>query len=293
METLSDKLQTRAYRELPVSSIRVNENDLREEFDEVSLDQMGATMSEIGTFQPIAVSYDSKSDQHSLIIGGRRLRAAKRAKLETIPAYVMDDVKEQDALVMMLIENMQRSDLSPLEEARGMAELQRRFHFSEEKTASTLGKRPAFVRERLALLDLPDPIKEHLTKGRISVGAAISIALSGESEKTKMSIAEAAIEQGLSGTVVKRVVAELLSRKNERDQQPLHPRPTTEKRRAQLSAEEMRAALQRITLQGERLLNALREIQPHRWDEDGKKNLREAAQAIEEGLKQFRERQLR
>lgn len=282
------RLPRRAFRDLEVDKIVLSDMDLRKQIDEESLGGLANTMDGIGILQPILVSLDAKTKQYRLVIGGRRLRAAKKSGQLTIPTFIADNLSNNQALVMMLIENMQREDLEPLEESRGMAELRDRFKHSEEDIARILGLRLPFVRERLALLRLPDRVRQKVEQGRLGVSQATHITQLEGRVKMQIAIADQAEERGLSVEVVERMVNEATHPK--RSYKKMTRRHKIKKRGAPLSEAYMKKRLQRFVLRGEQLLGMVDAIALQRWSPAEAEKLGQAVAAVEEGLQRFRRR---
>lgn len=291
-ERTTEKLPHGVLRVVRVDEIDSVEDDVRSDTRDVSVDELGETMKDFGPLQNLVVTHDPKTRRYRVIAGERRFRAAKHAKLPTIPALILDDVDDRKALVLKLVENMQRTDLSAFEQAQGMAELRNRFGYSHQKIADTLGKSMALVRERFALLKVPEPIRRHVERGELGIGAAIDIAQAKVSEEEKIAIAKAAVEKRLPEDIVKRVVDEI-GRVTKPEAPPVKSRKV-EKPGAPLSRDEMTAVVRNISILGDdKLLGSLQRLQLHRWDAAGKDELRDVIRGIEESLRQFRERFLR
>ncbi len=272
----------RAFRELEVDQIQLSDLDLRAEADDENITSLAETMQKFGTLQPVLVSLDSNTGQYRVVLGGRRVRAAKHTGQNTLPAFIVDDLKDGDALAMMLIENMQRQDLEPLEESRGIAELRDRFRFDENRIARTIGLRPQFVHDRLALLDLPGPIKEKVEQRRLGVSQAISLTRLTGKRKAQIAIAEDAERRRLSSEVVSRMVEEVAAPKR-------HRRRMTRKHKLkragdQFSDDHMDKKVQQLVLCGEKLLGMLDSFPMNRWSQEKAEVLRQAIVAIDQGV---------
>ena len=148
-----------------IDQIRPNPLQPRENFDNESLTELTQSIREKGVIQPILVR--RKGDYYELIAGERRYRAAKSLQLKEIPA-VIREAEDRDSLQLSLIENIQREDLNPMEEARAYKYLIDKFHITQEELSAILGKARASVANTLRLLKLPQEIQEELRKGRIS-----------------------------------------------------------------------------------------------------------------------------
>lgn len=147
--------------------IKPNPFQPREEFDTQGLEELTQSIKEKGVIQPVLVR--RKGDNYELIAGERRLRATKLLGIPEIPVIVKD-VEDRDSLELSLIENIQRQDLNPIEEARACQYLIDKFGITQEKIGEVLGKAKSSVANILRLLKLPHEIQEEIKKGRISFG---------------------------------------------------------------------------------------------------------------------------
>ncbi len=164
-----------------IADIVPNSAQPRRSHDEKSLQELAASVKEHGILQPIIVVTHGKL--YRIVAGERRWRAARAAKLSHMPAIVRS-LQELEQVELALIENIQRVDLSPMEQALSVYRLQHQFNQSLEKIAKKLGKAPSTISNLARLLQLPDTAREALQAGRISEGHARAIlALKNESEK--------------------------------------------------------------------------------------------------------------
>lgn len=166
----NDTAASETLSSLPVASIRAGQYQPRHHFDGASLDELAASIKSQGLIQPIVVR-DAGRGQYELIAGERRWRAAKIAGLAEIPAVVRD-IPPQSALAVALIENIQREELTALEEANALRRLIDEFKLSQQQAADAVGRSRAAVANLLRLLELPEPIRELLDAGRIEMGHA-------------------------------------------------------------------------------------------------------------------------
>jgi ParB family chromosome partitioning protein len=157
--------------EIPVEKIIPNPHQPRSIMDDEDLNELAASIREHGILQPLIVTYDGGSDTYVLIAGERRLRAARLANLDFVPAIIRQ-VSDQERLELALIENIQREDLSPLEAAEAYLQLSKEFHLSHEEIAVKVGKSRAAVTNTLRLLNLPEKIRQTLLEGKITEGHA-------------------------------------------------------------------------------------------------------------------------
>ena len=153
---------------ISIRSIKPNPHQPRQKFDETSLDELTASIKEKGILTPITVQ--KVGNQFILIAGERRLRASKKAGLKKIPVYIIDVANDAEMVEMALIENIQRENLNPIEEAEAYIYLNNRFKFSQEKIAKSVGTKRVTISNSLRLLTLPREIKESIRNGRLSAG---------------------------------------------------------------------------------------------------------------------------
>lgn len=158
-------------RDLPVDQIQPGRFQPRTVFDAQALDDLTASIREKGVLQPIVVRRTPDPNRYELIAGERRWRAAQRAQLHVIPALVQD-LTDNEALEIALIENVQRQDLDAVEEALGYKRLMDEFGHTQEKVAQMVGKGRVVIANRLRLLNLPADVLDLLRVGRLSEGHA-------------------------------------------------------------------------------------------------------------------------
>ncbi len=157
--------------EIPVNLITPNPRQPRSRFDAEELSELADSIKEHGVLQPIIVSFDEHDSQYVLIAGERRWMAARQAGLESIPAIVRE-VNDQQRVELALIENVQRSDLSPLEAAEAYHQLSEEFALSHDQISTRVGKSRTTITNTLRLLKLPIDVKTALAEDRISEGHA-------------------------------------------------------------------------------------------------------------------------
>jgi len=162
----------RGQRRLPTGSLRPNARNPRRTFADAELDELAASLRERGIIQPIVVrSLRGVPDGYEIIAGERRWRAAQRAGLHEVPVVVIE-ASDAEALQLAIIENVQRADLNPLEEADGYRALVDEFGNSQEEIARIVGKSRSYVANTLRLLKLPDLVKTHIHGGKLTAGHA-------------------------------------------------------------------------------------------------------------------------
>ena len=181
--------------ELAVDEIRPNPNQPRTRFAEDELDSLAESIRAQGLIQPIVVTEEGGA--WTILAGERRWRAARRAGLERVPVAVREKVTEQQRLELALVENLQRSDLDPIEEAEAYRTLREEFGLSQEEVARSVGKARTTITNALRLLRLPDEVREYLVEGRLSAGQARPL-LALKSAAQQRELAREAVESGLS-----------------------------------------------------------------------------------------------
>jgi len=186
--------ETERVKELEIDRIDANPYQPRERFDDEHLAELAESIRKHGVLQPVVVRRDG--ERYQLVLGERRLRASNLAGRKTIPAIVRE-MGDDDSLKFALLENLQREDLTPVEEARGYAALKDEFGFSVKDIAGMLGKDRSTVANTLRLLKLPARVIELLEQGRLTAGHARAI-LSMEGEARQIEWAERAVSQGFT-----------------------------------------------------------------------------------------------
>ncbi len=174
---------------LPVEFLQPGRFQPRRRFDEAALDQLANSLSQKGMLQPIVVRpIKGRKDAYEILAGERRWRAAQKAKLHNVPV-VLRSFSDRDALEIALVENLQRQDLSALEEAEGYSRLKDEFGATQEELASALGKSRSHIANALRLLELPSSVRKLLDEGSLSAGHARAIAASPDVESLAAKIA--------------------------------------------------------------------------------------------------------
>jgi ParB family transcriptional regulator, chromosome partitioning protein len=158
-----------SYFSCPIEAIKPNKNQPRKTFSNEKLEELAASIREKGIIQPLVVR--RKSDHYELIAGERRWRASQRAGLREVPV-VIQDVSDDTAVEMALIENIQREDLNAVEEAEAYQSLLEKFALSQEELARRVGKERSTVANALRLLRLPTEIKRDIVEERLAMGHA-------------------------------------------------------------------------------------------------------------------------
>ena len=189
---------------MPITEIKKSPWQPRREFDDNALAELAASVEEQGIIQPLIARQTSSG--YELIAGERRLRAAEKAGLKTVPVIVID-VSDQEALELALIENLQREDLNVIEEAEGYRLLGDRFDLTQEQIATRVGKGRATVANALRLLDLSDSIQNMLANGRLSAGHA-KVLLQLKTPQEREAIAQRVSRESLSVRALESLISQ-------------------------------------------------------------------------------------
>ena len=190
----------RDLQQIPLAKIRPNPHQPRTTFAPAALEELRASIAAFGVLVPVIVR--ERGDGYELIAGERRLRAAQAAGLEAIPAIVRPS-DDRESLEVAIIENLQRENLDPLEEAMGFQHLMEAHRFTQEQVAERVGKSRPAVANTLRLLSLPDSIKQYVRDGKLSAGHAR--ALLALPLERREAAARRAVDEELSVRAVERL----------------------------------------------------------------------------------------
>jgi len=182
--------------ELPIKDIRPNPFQPRQDVDPAALEELVSSIKQAGLLQPVVVRRANGGGGYELIAGERRLRACQQLGWERIPA-VQREADDRTLLTLALIENLQRDDLSPVDEARGYDRLIAEFSLAQQDVADAVGRDRSTVANALRLLKLPVAVLQMLHEGQLSVGHARAL-LAIEDPKLATNLAREAVAQGLS-----------------------------------------------------------------------------------------------
>jgi len=182
-----------AVFQIEIDRIVPNPHQPRKNFDEEALLELAASIRELGIIQPLVVTKAEKETErglepeYQLIAGERRLRAAKIAGLSTVPVIIKKVGEEKEKLELAIVENLQRDNLDPIEAARSYAKLQEEFGLTQREVAQRVGKSREVVANALRLLNLPTPIQEALSQGKLSDSQArILLAVTDPREQERL-----------------------------------------------------------------------------------------------------------
>ena len=210
-------LQDEPARTLPVDQLHPNKYQPRTAFDEEKLDELAQSIRAQGLMQPIVVTPDGRGT-YSIIAGERRWRASQRAGLEQVPVVVREVADDRELLELALVENLQRSDLNPVEEAEAYRTLASKFDLSQEEIATRVGKARSTVANALRLLKLPDEIQQLIRAGQLTAGQARPL-LAIEDVDRQLALATEAVDGSLTARDLEQRAAGAASRARAR------PRP--------------------------------------------------------------------
>ena len=180
---------------LPLDEIIPNREQPRKQFDDEALADLSASIAQHGVLQPLLVR-PMPDGSYQLVAGERRWRASRMAGLTEVPV-VIREMDERESAELALIENLQREDLNPMEEAIGYRTLMESYGLTQEQTAQVVNKSRPAVANALRLLMLPEAVTEMVAAGKLSAGHARTV-LAFEGEEAQIAAATAAVEQGLS-----------------------------------------------------------------------------------------------
>jgi ParB family chromosome partitioning protein len=206
------------FLQLPVGQIQPNPYQPRQAFNPQTLQELADSIKQQGLLQPIVVRRQARGYQ--LVAGERRLRAAQLAGFDTVPALVKK-VNDQETLELALLENLQREDLNPLEEARAYQRLQSEFQLRQREVAERVGKDRSSVANVLRLLQLPATLQADIEAGRLSMGHARAL-LALESEAEQLRLRDQIVAEGLSVRATEERVRVRTRRPAERRAKPAH-----------------------------------------------------------------------
>ena len=161
---------------IPIDYISAGSWQVRRDFDKNELYSLSQSIKDNGIFQPIVVVSDKEENgKYKIVAGERRWRAAQLANIHEVPIIIRDDLSPEKIVEISLLENLERSDLNPIEEAKGYKELINKHNYTQEKVAKIFSKSRPYITNFLRLLSLPDEIKTYIVDGQLSVGHARAI----------------------------------------------------------------------------------------------------------------------
>ena len=159
------------YQELPIEMVRSNRLNPRKVFNDIELQDLANSISEKGILQPIVVRPSKDNEGYEIVAGERRWRAAQLAALHKVPALIRE-LSDQEVLEIAIIENVQRADLNPVEEAMGYHQLIEQFEYTQQQLAESIGKSRSHIANTIRLMTLPKSVLEALQDGKLTAGHA-------------------------------------------------------------------------------------------------------------------------
>ncbi len=178
----------------PIERLHPNPDQPRKQFDPAEMESLAASIREKGVIQPLIVRADpARPGEWQIVAGERRWRAAQMAQAHTVP-IVIRALDDAEVLEIGILENVQRADLNPIEEAAGYAQLIERFGHTQEKLATAMGKSRSYIANALRLLTLPQPVQAMTRDGRLSAGHARALITAPNAEQ----LARTVVDRGLS-----------------------------------------------------------------------------------------------
>lgn len=193
-----------AVQYINIHDIMPNANQPRKTFSEEKIEELSKSIKEHGIIQPIVVRKKGKS--YEIVAGERRWRAARKAELAKVPCLIRELSDEQNMLIA-IIENMQREDLNPVEEAEGLNQMIVTFGMTQEQISKSVGKSRPYIANSLRLLKLPEYIKEEMAEGRLSAAHGRTL-VTVEDEDVRKALCERIIKEGLSVRETEKLVSE-------------------------------------------------------------------------------------
>ena len=188
---------------IPIDYLSAGSWQVRKNFDESELYSLSQSIKNNGIFQPIVVVSDKEEKgKYKIVAGERRWRAAQLANIHEVPIILRDDLSSDKIVEISLLENLERSDLNPIEEAKGYEDLINKYNYTQEQVAKIFSKSRPYITNFLRLLSLPDEIKSFIVDGKISVGHARAIINSDNS----LEVARNIIKKGLSVREVEKLL---------------------------------------------------------------------------------------
>lgn len=188
-----------------INDIKPNENQPRKTFNEEKISELASSIIEHGIIQPLVVR--KRNGGYEIVAGERRWRASRKAELKEVPCIIREFTDEENMLVA-IIENMQREDLNPIEEAEGLNQMIKTYGLTQEEVSKSVSKSRPYITNALRLLKLPESIQEMVTEGKITTGHARAV-IAVSDKQTQMDICNRIIKEGLSVRKVEEIVSKL------------------------------------------------------------------------------------
>lgn len=196
IQTFESKKETQEIINININKIKTNPYQARISFNDERINELAQSIKQKGLIQPIILKPSTTPDEYLLIAGERRYRAAKLAGLESIPSIVRD-VSEEEVALLSLIENLQRQDLNPIEEARAYKNILEKFNITQEELSKMIGKDRSVIANSIRLLSLPQQVVDLLISGLITSGHARALA-GIEDEKKQIELSNRIVKEKLT-----------------------------------------------------------------------------------------------
>lgn len=206
---------------LDINEIKPNINQPRKRFDDEKIDELATSIETYGVIQPIVIRQAEVG--YEIVAGERRWRAARKANLKVVPC-ILKELTEEENMVISIIENMQREDLNPIEEAEALQQMIERFGFSQEQVSKSVGKSRPYITNALRLLKLPEAVREYVVEGKLSNGHARAIVGIAD-EDTKIAVADRVVEEGLSVREVETLINSISEPKTKKQKEKREKAP--------------------------------------------------------------------
>lgn len=189
---------------IDINDIKPNSNQPRKTFDEEKLQELADSIKEHGLIQPVILRKAKKG--YEIVAGERRWRAARIVGVKEVPCIVKE-LTDEENMLLAIIENMQREDLNPIEEAEGLRQMMETYGFTQEQISKSVGKSRPYIANSLRLLSLPDTIIEYVSEGKLTAGHGKAIA-GIEDDKRQIDLADKVLKEGLSVRQLEKLVRE-------------------------------------------------------------------------------------
>lgn len=189
---------------IDINDIKPNSNQPRKTFDEDKLQELAASIEEHGLIQPVVLRKVKRG--YEIVAGERRWRAARIIGIREIPCIVKE-LSDEENMLLAIIENMQREDLNPIEEAEGISQMIDTYGLTQEQVSKSVGKSRPYIANSLRLLTLAAPVRRYVSEGELSAGHARALAVIKDEDK-QISLAEATVKQGLSVRQIEKLAQE-------------------------------------------------------------------------------------
>lgn len=199
------------YFECDITKILPNKHQPRSEFNPHELQELSESIREKGVIQPLIVTHNGADDVYELVAGERRLRASKLAGLTHVPVVLIDIDNEDSLLELALIENIQRTDLNPIEEADAYRKLIEKFGYTQEETARRVGKQRSTITNMLRLLKLPDSVRKDISAGLLSEGHGRALVRLVDDPLKIQEIRDLVVRNGLSVRQTEKIIKKAAS----------------------------------------------------------------------------------